>query len=78
MGNDMSIAEINEGIEERDFTLDELAQADGKGETPVYVAIHRKVFDVSSRKDDLYGHLCPPRVVLFKMPTQLCWPARIT
>lgn len=39
----------------RDFTLDELKEFDGKTpETPIYVSVRRKVFDLSSKRE-FYG-----------------------
>jgi len=56
MGSDQSIVELNQGVIQRNFTVPELAQCHGRDdETPAFVAIYRKVFDCSRRKEDLYG-----------------------
>jgi len=56
MGSDQSIQELNQGVIQRKFTIPELAQCHGRDdETPAFVAIYRKVFDCSRRKEDLYG-----------------------
>jgi len=56
MGSDQSIEELNQGVTQRNFTIPELAQCHGRDdETPAFVAIYRKVFDCSRRKEDLYG-----------------------
>lgn len=56
MGSDQSIQELNQGVVQRNFTVPELAQCHGRDDdTPAYVAIYRKVFDCSRRKEDLYG-----------------------
>lgn len=55
MGNDLSIEQINQGVEQKLFDQTDLAEFHGKGFTPAAVAIFRKVFDVSSKKDEYYG-----------------------
>jgi len=56
MGSDQSIQELNQGVTQRHYTIPELAQCHGRDdETPAMVAIYRKVFDCSRRKEDLYG-----------------------
>merc|ERR1719272_1015857 len=55
MGNELSIAQINDGVEQCLFTKEDLKLFDGKGFNRAAVSIFRKVFDVSTRKEDLYG-----------------------
>ena len=43
MGNELSIEELNEGIEQREFTREELKAFQGQDGNPLYVAIYRKV-----------------------------------
>jgi len=43
MGNNLSIAELNAGVEQQNFTREELRRFDGRAGRAPYVAIMRKV-----------------------------------